>query len=300
MKISVVIPASENSKIEALESLKLQEKKVFQIIIERGNNPSKNRNEGIKKARGDLVAFVNAHTILKENWTKKIEEFFLNYKKIDIVGGPQLTPKENSLFGKTSGVALSFIFGAANLRNRYSIKKLKIPADEEDVTSANLICKKDVFKKILFDEKIYPGEDPKFISDSKKAGMKIAYSPEIISYNKRRDSLIGLIKQMFNYGKMRPKKEKFIQIIKHPIFLIPSVFVLYLILLGILLFIQININLLILLCVPFIVYAFLDIVFSVLGFIKIKKITSLFYFLIIYPAIHISYGMGLLRGLLIK
>jgi hypothetical protein len=300
MKISVVIPASKDAKIEALESLNSQEKKVFEIIVERGTNTSRNRNNGIKKSRGDLVAFVNAHTILRKDWTRKIEEFFRENKNIDIVGGPQLTPVQNSLFGKSSGVALTSIFGAANLRNRYSIGKLKIPAEEEDLTSANLICKRKVFEKVLFDESIYPGEDPKFISDSKKNNMQIAYSPEIVSYNKRRDSLNGLIKQMFNYGRMRPKKEKIIETIKHPLFLIPSFFVLYLIFFGLFCLFNKNSLLLIISSVPFVTYLFLDLIFSILGFIRIKKVFGLFYLMIIYPAIHISYGLGLLRGFLIK
>lgn len=292
MKISIIIPASEDCKIEALESLNLQDKKPFEIIVERGNNTSENRNKGIKKAKGELIAFTNAHSILPKDWTKNIEEFFLKYSKVDIVGGPQLTPKSKSKFAKNSGIALSSIFGAANLYGRYESRKLKFNADEKDLTSANLICKKEVFKKVMFDESIYPGEDPKFISDAKKENKVIAYSPTIINYNKRRENLKGLVKQIFNYGKMRPRKESLYETIKRPIFLVPSIFVVYLIILLINSLFYFNE----LIFLPLIVYLLLDLIFSLKGFIKTKEVSSIAYLMLIYPSIHISYGLGLILG----
>lgn len=293
MRISVVIPASNDCKINALDSLKSQEKKPFEVLVERGDNTSRNRNNGIRKARGDLIAFANAHSVFPQDWTRNIEEFFSLYPQIEIVGGPQLTPKENGFFGKVSGVALSSMFGAANVRSRYSAGQMNLNANEEDITSANLICKKNVFEKVLFDEKIYPGEDPKFISDAKKANISIAYSPKIINYNKRRDNLHGMIKQMFNYGRMRPRKEKLRETLKHPLFLVPSLFVVYL-------FFLISSSIFynqIIFFIPLIIYLILDLIFSLIGFVKIKKVRSLFYLLVIYPSIHISYGIGLIWGI---
>jgi len=107
MKISVVIPAAPDHEVSALESLKNQDEKIFEIIVERGKNTSRNRNVGARKSNGDLIAFVNAHSALSKNWSKNIRLFFKKYKKIDIIGGPQLTPETNNFFGKISGIALS-------------------------------------------------------------------------------------------------------------------------------------------------------------------------------------------------
>ena len=45
-KLSVIIPIGPGRRIEAISSLEKQTEKV-EIIIEKGTNPSKNRNEGV-------------------------------------------------------------------------------------------------------------------------------------------------------------------------------------------------------------------------------------------------------------
>lgn len=297
MKISTVIPASEDCNICSIKSLKMQTKPPFEIIVKRGRNVSRNRNRGALEAKGDLIAFINAHTTLKANWVGEIENFFLKNPKVDVVGGPQLTPTENNLFGKVSGFALSSFFGAANLRKRYSPGKENLDAGEEDLTSANLICKREVFEKVLFDEALYPGEDPKFISDCKKNKLKVAYSPEIIAYNKRRESLSDLSRQFFNYGKARLKKESLCESLKHPLFLFPSLFLIYLLLVPFLLLT--GNDLVSLLCLfPVIVYFSIDFFIALCGTFKFRSLFAGACLYAIYPTIHLSYGLGFLRGFL--
>lgn len=290
-KITAIIPLAPNKNPEILESAE-KLKNNLKIIIEEGTNTSKNRNLGIKKARTDLIAFLDAHTILPENWPEEVEKFFINYPEIDIVGGPQLTSKEEPLFVRTSGYALSSIFGSANLQSRYKPKRINLNADERHLTSANLICKRAIFKKIKFDESIYPGEDPKFISDALKAGFRIAYSPNIFVYHKRRANFKSLIKQIFSYGRTRPKKEPLLETLKSPFFLIPSIFLIYLSFLPTLLAINI------LTLTPLIIYLALNIYFSIYQSISNKNFKALFPLPFIYLAIHLSYGAGFIYGLI--
>ena len=310
MKISVVIPAGFGSELEVLESLKNQAEKPVQIIVIRGDNPSKNRNRGVEKAKGEFVAFVNAHSSFPSNWIKNAIDFFKQYSEVDIVGGPQLTPASNSVFGKATGYALSSVFGAANVRGRYMPGKLNLNAGETDVTSSNLICKKEVFEKIKFNEAIYPGEDPLFISDAKKAGFKVAYSPDIVGFNRRRETQRELLKQMFKYGFMRTKKESFFNTLKMPLFLVPVFFVFYLAFLFFSIILSPAItrnvigieitgilsNFLVWISIPLMAYIFLDFVFSFYGSAKNSDFKAFFPMLLIYPSVHISYGTGIILG----
>jgi len=168
--------------------------------------------------------------------------------------------------------------------------KIKLNADENDVTSSNLICKQHIFKKVKFNEKIYPGEDPKFISDAKKAGFNVAFSPSIKVENRKRNNLVGLIKQIFNYGKMRPRIENIFETIKKPHFLVPSLFVLYLFLLP--LFLSIS-NLF---WIPLGLYFFLIIIFSLYEGGKNRDIVGIFVLPLIFLTIHLSYGLGFIYG----
>ncbi len=287
MKISLIIPLDPKKKLEFLKNIKKLD--VF-LIIEKGLHPSKNRNKGIKKAKTELISFTNGHTLLDKNWSKKVKEFFIKYPEIDIVGGPQLTHKSENSFAKMSGFALSSYFGVGEVSNRYGGKILKLKATESDVTSANLICRRRVFTALKFDENVYPGEDPKFISDALKLGFRVAYSPEIISYNRRRDTLLGLIKQIFNYGQNRPKIEPLFETLKKPYFLIPSFFLLYLLLLPFLFLINLFF------IFPLLIYLLLNFLFSVYESIKNKEF--LWLLPLIFFSIHLSYGLGFIWGMI--
>jgi GT2 family glycosyltransferase len=248
------------------------------------------RNKGIDKAKTSLVAFINGHTILSDNWKEEVDKFFKEHPEIDIVGGPQHNWFRDNMFARETGYALSTRFGAGGASSRYGGENLIMNADETHLTSANMICRKKVFDKVMFDENLYPGEDPKFISDAKKAGFRVAYSPDIIVYNKRRETPSSLIRQIFDYGRMRPRKEGLVETItKHPSFIIPSLFVLYLIFLP--LFLLINILFLhneyaILILSPLILYAILNLFFSFVNPLLFA----------IFPMIHVSYGLGFLYG----
>ena len=315
MKFSLVIPLAPERDAEIIDSIKKIDypKSEFHVIVVKGKNPSENRNKGAEKARGEIIAFLDDDAVLDEDYLKNAEEFFDRHKEIDVVGGPQLTPKDEKGFAKISGYALSSKFGAWKLSNRYSGKKEILDVDETALSSANLFCRKEVIEKVKFDLKLFPGEDPKFIEDAKKQGFKIAYSPDIIVYHRRRPSIRDLIKQIFNYGKVRPAKEDFIETIKKPFFVIPSLFLIYLI--SFLFSVMINpsitgsvigagkrnvFSLGFLWFAPLFVYCVLNLLFSLYDSTKNKDYKAILFLPFIYPIIHISYGAGMIYGYLKK
>lgn len=298
MKFSLVIPLAPERNAEILNSIKELDypKSKFHVIVIKGKNPSDNRNKGAEKAKGEIIIFLDDDAVLDKGYLKNAEEFFERHKEINVVGGPQLTPKDEKGFAKISGYALSSKFGAWKLSNRYSGEKEKLDADETALTSANLLCKKEVIKKVQFDPRLFPGEDPKFIEDAKKQGFKVAYSPNIILYHRRRASIKDLIKQIFNYGKVRPAKESFIETIKKPFFLAPSLFVLYLLILISFSFINFSK----ILFLPLLFYISLAIFFSIFDSAKNKDYKAILFLPFIYPIIHISYGIGMICGFIKK
>ena len=227
MRFSLVIPVALYRDAEILNSIKEMDfsKKNYEIIIERGPNASDNRNRGFKKSRGQIIVFLDDDGIVDKDLLKNADKFFKEHPEIDIVGGPQLTPLDEKGFAKISGYALSSKFGGWNTSNRYGKKKLNLNADETYLTSAIMFCKREVMEKVKFDINLWPGEDPKFVSDAKKGGFKVAYNPDLIIYHRRRPTLKGLIKQIFNYGRVGPLREKFSDTVKRPFFLIPSLFI---------------------------------------------------------------------------
>lgn len=293
MKFSLIIPVAPYRNAEILGSIdKLDfSKKKFEVIIEKGTNPSENRNKGAEKSKGEILVFLDDDAVVHIDLLKNANSFFKEHPEIDIVGGPQLTPLDETGFAKISGYALSSKFGGWNASNRYGKKKLNLNADDTYLTSAILFCRKEVMKKVKFDPALFPGEDSKFVTEAKNIGFKIAYNPDLIIYHRRRPTLKALIKQIFNYGRVGPLREKFSETIKRPFFVIPSLFLIYVLFLPTILSINNSFWKFIFLS-PLFLYSILDLFFSFYESLKNRDWKGIFILPFIFPLIHLSYGAG--------
>ena len=300
MRFSIVVTYPEwKETAEVVDSIKEIDypKSKFEIITLPGpGSPSIYRNKGAEKGKGEIIVFLDDDAIVDKELLKRADEFFKEHREIDIVGGPQLTPLDEKGFAKISGYALSSKFGGWKTSNRYGKGKLNLDADDTSLTSAVMFCKKKVFEKTRFEEKLFPGEDPKFIMDAKKEGFRVAYSPDLIVYHRRRSTARKLIRQIFNYGKVAFSRASFVQILKQPFFLIPSLFFIYVIALIATMFFDANW----LFFLPLILYLWIDILFSLYESVKNRDLITLFPLIFIFLMIHLSYGAGMIYGLIKK
>ncbi len=294
IKISAVIPLAPERNAPILKSLKKMNypKANFEIIVEVGKNPSENRNRGIKKAKGEIIAILDDDAIVDKNLFKNAEEFFNKHPEIDIIGGPQLTPKTDKFFARISGYVISSYFGTSSMSKRYKQGKLNLDADEFSLTSANCFIRKKVFKTIKgFDTRLFPGEDPEFFDRAKKEGCNLAYVPNLTIYHKRRPTVSGFCKQFYLYGKVRMKKENLRKTRINPLFLTPSAFIIYLITLPLGIIFKLYL-------LPLLLYSLIVLLNSIYLTIKYKDLLSFPFLLFIYPLLHISYGIGMIKGIL--
>ena len=162
------------------------------------------RNIGTKKAKGDLIAFTDDDTILREDWIKNSVKHIIENKGYVGVGGPNYTPNEELPFAK----AVGRIFGSKFLFSfRYTIGHSKAKEIAHNPT-CNYIIKKDIVTEIKFHETLWPGEDAEFDIRVLKAGYKILYAPDVVVWHHRRPRPTAFLKQMFNYGKTRAQVTK--------------------------------------------------------------------------------------------
>ncbi len=314
---SLIIPVAPGREAEILSSIRRLDypESAYEVVVVRGTNPSANRNRGADQALGGILVFLDDDASIPTDYLQQAEAFFVKYPAVDIVGGPQLTSKEDKSFSKISWYALSSIFGAWKVSHRYSVRRTRLNVDETAVSSANLLCRKQVLARTRFDTRLFPGEDPKFIADARKAGFKIAYSPKILLYHRRRPTLGRLVQQVFTYGKTRPQKETIQETMKMPFFFVPTLFLLYLLTLGSLILIKPQLPGITLtrsnglmglsstgamVLFPLMSYLLSAVFFSIYDAAKNRDHKALFILPFIYPAIHLSYGSGMLWGYIRK
>ena len=292
IKFSIIIALAPERKILVLDSIKKLDypKNEYEVIIKVSKSASKNRNDGTKEAKGGILVFIDDDCEVPESLLKKAEKIFKDYPEISALGGPQLTPLNDSFFGKSVGLVIQTFLSSAFMYKRYKKSKFSLNANESELTTANFFIKKDVFKKLGgFDENIWPGEDTKLFLQLIQNNYKIAYSPDIYIYHKRRQNFKELSKQHYNYGYvMRYLNPRLKFNFKTLIFLSPSLWLIYTILSPLLYYFN---KILIL---PLLFYLALVILNSL--YLTLKKPLALPLFPPIFIIIHYAYGLGFLIG----
>jgi glycosyltransferase involved in cell wall biosynthesis len=208
--ISVVITVKNEEKhiSDLLDSLVIQEKP-FEIIIvdahsedrtrkivkkyqkeydfihlyEKSGSRGEGRNYGVKKAKGEFVAFTDGDDIVNPFWLREIRKSFK--EGADIVAG------------KTIYIG----YGPWE-----KLERVELFYRGFDVTypSCNLAYRKSLFEKIGgFDPWFITAEDIDLNIRAVDAGGKIVYNPNAIVYHRTRDSFYAFTKQAFwnGYGR---------------------------------------------------------------------------------------------------
>lgn len=176
------------------------DKKLSQYItiIPCEGNPAAKRDEGSRKARGDILAFLDDDAYPEVNWIAQALAHFQN-KRVAAVGGPAITPNHDSLQAKASGAVLGSVLGTGFARMRYRSTGTVRPID--DWPTVNLFVRKDVFERIGgFDTAFWPGEDTKLCLSMIEKGYVILYDPNLICYHHRAKTIVGHIRQIARYG----------------------------------------------------------------------------------------------------
>jgi len=288
IKFSIVIALAPWREAEIVDCLKNQDfpKKEFEVIVEKGLNVPTNRNNGVKKSKGEIILFLDDDAHIEKDFLKNVDEFFTKYPQTDILGGPQLTPSSDNLFARTNGHVLGSVLASVKASNRYKRRKLTLNANSSYITGALMICRRKVFDSLDFDPKVYPGDDIYFVDRAKKMGLKIAYSPDVFIYHKRRSNINGFVKQIFDYARLRSNNKG-----RNYLFQVPSLFVIYVLLLPMLYFINI------LFIAPLILYYALVIIFSVYESILQKDLLTMPIMPFIFMIVHLTYGLGFIFGI---
>jgi glycosyltransferase involved in cell wall biosynthesis len=213
VKISVIIPAFNEEKFlgNCLESLKEQDFEDFEIIVVDNNSKDKTkkvaknfnvilvsekkqgvafaRNKGAKLARGEILAFTDADTILPKNWLSRIFEEFEKDKDLIAFGG-----------------SCEFYSGplCAKLASKFLLKPFlildKFFSQGFNLMGCNMAIKKSAFFEISgFNENLKMNEDVEISYKLRKIGkVKFDFNFKVKTSGRRFSK--GLIFGILNYA----------------------------------------------------------------------------------------------------
>ena len=148
-------------------------------LKENGSTLGAARNLGVKKARGQLVSFIDDDAEAPKDWLEKIDLAFKQYPSLCCLGGPHLTPQDE---GKAN--PLRFVEGTL-LENQLQKTYLNKSAVGK-IAGCNVIYRKNVFEKIGFiNETMRSGEDWEFHERLAEKNCEMRFDPTIFVFHHR-------------------------------------------------------------------------------------------------------------------
>ena len=325
--ISVIIPVKPGRQIiktlGALQKIAYPQQLV-EVIVCRGFNPSKQRNEAAKKAKGEILYFLDDDSIVDNKAFKRIVALFSSkISKIDIpqargfsffpkgiskliidlffsgiiykggigaIGGPNVWWGKENFWEALAGAVLESFFVHSQMAARYRPIGAIHRANEKELILCNLAIKRSVFKQAGgFNEVLYPNEENELLNRIEQTGYQLVYHPGVLVYRHRRVSLPGLLIAFWHYGRGRMEQIRLEGRWQSLAMIIPLIFLIYLICL---LFYHRG-----WFWLPLIIYILMALGSS-LGFAVRRKKTYLIICLpVIFLLAHLTYAWGLISGL---
>jgi glycosyltransferase involved in cell wall biosynthesis len=194
-------------------------------IIPTGNKlPALKRNMGVAAAEGDVIAFIDDDAYPVGNWLKELAGNFVG-DEVGAVGGPGLTPPEDSYWQQVSGAVYASLAASGTYRYRYIVDRRR---DVDDYPTCNLAVRKSVFNDANgFQTNYWPGEDTELcLTITKTLGKKIVYDPLVEVNHHRRSLWNGHFRQVTQYALHRGYfVKKFPETSFLPQYFFPSLFI---------------------------------------------------------------------------
>lgn len=168
------------------------------IIRNEAQTVAPGRNIGFQHSQGDLVAFSDADCLMDKNWLSSALKYFQDDENVAGVGGPNLSPENESPFGKA--VRFLFSFGSLISGSIYvtDSKKIKIV---KSIPGCNAIYKRVALEKVMpVDETLLTGDDVEMNYQLTSREYKVLYVPDVIVWHYRRDNPKKFWKQIYRYA----------------------------------------------------------------------------------------------------
>lgn len=254
--------------------------------------PGAARNLLIDEARGDLLFFVDDDATLEPHALALLVELADGHPEAGVFGGPNDTPPGSSRFEVVQGAALASLLGSGPVRRRYGPHPAG-PADERFFILCNLAVRRAAM--VPFAPDLVCAEENAVLSEMSRSGVAMHYDPHLVAYHHRRPTARGFARQMFKYGHGRGQLTRREPRTLRPAYLVPSLTLLYALVAPVLAVVVHPAALL-----PLVAYTAGIAAEAAWIARTLERIRDLPLAAALLVVLHVSYGAGLLRGLLLR
>jgi len=286
-EILVVCNGSDPPTEDFLRQLSAAEPRLHLMEMAPGS-PAEARNAALSKVRGEIVYFLDDDVTIEPDLFARALETFARRPEVDVLGGPNLTPSASSLFERSVGNVLASPFGSARVCDRYRSTGHLRPTDDRALILCNLAIRGRAIagRRPVFEGELVCNEENLLLVSLERENRSMLHDPELVVYHARRGTLAGFARQIFKYGRGRWQETLALPDSLSPTFLLPSIFLLYLLSLP---FLKFHERL-----IPLAAYGLLLLTFSAIEAFRARTLRSFAQFLVLFPLCHLAYGAGLM------
>lgn len=252
MYFSIIIPVFNRPEelSELLQSLSEQDSKEFEVIVvdDGSTIPCKSkldsfqdklqisyfhinnvgqgfaRNLGIEKARGKYFVFFDSDCVVPEFYFSKLKKA-IDKRSLDAHGGPDTASEDFSPEQKAMDFAMTSFWTTGGIRG-----KLKDPAKFQ-ARGFNMGFSKEVYQAVGGFKDPNRAEDIEISLRIKNAGFKLELVQEAFVFHKRKNDFKSFVRQGFSFGRNRVHVSRFHPNAIKAVHLLPSLFLMFLIVL---------------------------------------------------------------------
>lgn len=233
-EIVIVEDGSENTAKDIAEQFK--EKLPLMYFLTKNSGAGQARNFGMQQASGNYFIILDSDVLLPENYLLNVNDF-LQKEYADVFGGADAAHSDFTSLQKAINFAMTSFLTTGGIRgSQKSVEKFK-------PRSFNMGISKKAFEATGGFSGLRVGEDLDLSIRLQQAGFKTVFIPGAEVFHKRRSTWKQFYRQVSNFGKGRPVLNKMYPGTFSPVVLLPSLFLLGLIVS--------------LICIPFKIYIFL-------------------------------------------
>lgn len=293
LRICVVLNGPDPVSESILIGLEKDTTNLCTIKLDQSRSPAAARNCALKCAHGDWVLFVDDDAFVEADYFNRFIEAHARWpSQIKVIGGPNLTPPKSLRFTTALGRVLQSRMGCWTSFKRYRSLGKPVLCGQESLILCNLWIKRSVMEDSLFLEELVCCEENDLIDRLGDQGVLAAYEPDLGLFHERRSDLPSLIRQVYRYGFGRGQLLRLGRAGRSFAYFLPSLCILWsaMSLLG---------------GALFECHALIWVELGLVGLYLLSvAVASLiageFFGVVLFPAIHVSYGVGMIFGFLSK
>jgi cellulose synthase/poly-beta-1,6-N-acetylglucosamine synthase-like glycosyltransferase len=229
--VTIIIAARpDQADIQALAGARQLEYAAdrLEMIIARGKQPSVQRNEALKVARGEWLYFLDDDSVPQPGNLRRAEPLLAD-PAVKMVGGPNLCPAAAPSLEQVFAVVLGSWLAFGPSRARYARVGEVRQTSEKELILCNLMIRRDAMLELGgFHEALYPNEENALMDELQKRGGKLVYHPQFSVERRPRRTLGAFARMLRTYGRGRAEQFRVNPTLRSALNFIPPLFCAYL------------------------------------------------------------------------